>query len=65
MSDIPDGADAKVARMAIAWEMTKKIEAGTGLAGSNDDKIKFYLTVYNELYGGLKEAEKVPSARAR
>ena len=65
MSDIPDGADAKVARMAIAWEMTKRIESGIGLIGSEDERIKFFLNVYGKVYEGLKEAEQVAKAGAR
>ena len=59
MSDIPDGADARVARMAIAWEMTKKI---VGMSRpSVDESKKVWLATYNEVYEGLKE----PVARAR
>ena len=53
MSDIPDGADALAARMAIAWEITKEI-AKPRPAGSNDEKIKLWLTIYNEVHEGLK-----------
>ena len=53
MSDIPDGAGAVVAKMAIAWEMTKKI-IGTGRASSDDENKKLWLTIYNEVYEGLR-----------
>lgn len=63
MSDIPDGADAVVARMAIAWEMTKQI-VGTGLAGrSSGERIKFLLATYNEVYEGVKG--RVAEAKTR
>ena len=64
MSDIPDGADSVVARMAIAWEMTKKIAGRSSLVNlSDDDKIKLYLTVYNKVYEGLKG--KTTTAKSR
>ena len=62
MSDIPDGADARVARMAIAWEMTKKI-VGMSRPGSYDEGKKLWLATYNEVYEGLKETVAKAVAR--
>ena len=64
MSDIPDGADSVVARMAIAWEMTKKIAGRSSRVNvSDDDNTKWYLDVYNEVYEGLKG--KTTTAKSR
>ena len=60
MSDIPDGADASVARMAIAWEITKEAikyshDTRGGAMESDTGRIDVYLELFNKAYFGLKD----------
>ena len=59
MSDIPDGADASVARMAIAWEITKdamrySAKQRGGAVETDTGRVDVYLELFNKAFSGLK-----------
>lgn len=60
MSDIPDGVDSTVARMAIAWEIAKDAmiyssETRGGAVTNDTGRVDIWVELFNKAFFSLKQ----------
>lgn len=62
MSDIPDGANASVAKMTIAWEATKRCIAPPSLKGDEDEALKKLINAYLKAFRAIRDDKLIEDA---